>query len=357
MRSTVMEIDTKEFKNNIKKIKEFVGNKEILPVIKANGYGTYINKKLSLINSFKIVGVAIVDEALNLRQLGYKKEILVLNQPDVDEIDVIVKNDITVGLSSFDFLNKVIEKKVSLKVHLEIETGMNRTGIKLKDLLKYIDILKKSKIIVEGIYTHFSSADNDKSYTEKQIKEFDKAVDIIKKHFKTIKYIHSQASNGILNYKEDNTNLVRAGIIMYGYESFIGSKDIIDFKPITKLKTKITYLKEIDENESISYGRKYISNKKMKIATIPIGYADGLRRALTNKGKVVIDNQLVNIVGSVCMDSCMIDVTDIPSVKEGDTVYIWDNKLITVDDIAEMCDTINYEIISTISDRVPRLFI
>ena len=357
MRATVLEVDINKFKNNIKLIEDYT-KKEILPVIKANGYGTHINNDIPLMNEFNIVGVAIVDEGIKLRNDGFKNDILVLNQPSIDEIDEIEKYNLVIGLSSNEFLNKVISGNKKIRVHLEIETGMNRTGIKLGDLETFIDKIKnESKIIVEGVYTHLSSADFDKDYTNKQLDEFDKAVKIIKKQFNTIKYIHSQASNGLLNYNDNNTNLVRAGIIMYGYKPFDGSEKIIDFKPICKLKTKITYLKELDANESVSYGRKFISNKKMIVATIPIGYADGLRRDLFEKGEVVINKKKAKIIGTICMDSCMIDVTDIDNVKVGDTVYIWDNEIITLDEIAEKCNTINYEILSTISERVPRLFV
>ncbi len=150
--------------------------------------------------------------------------------------------------------------------------------------------------------------------------------------------------------------MVRTGLIIYGYETFKDSSKIIPVKPICTLKTKITFLKEVDKNTSISYGRKYISKKRIKVATIPIGYADGLKRELSNKGYVVIKGTKVPIIGSICMDSCMIDVTDIKNVKVGDTVYIWDNKIITIDDIAEDCHTINYEILCGISDRVQRVF-
>ena len=354
MRPTIMEIDKKRFKDNINKIRKYVG-KEVLPVIKANGYGTYINKEIDIVNDFNIVGVAIVDEGIKLRELGYKKSILVLNQPDASEIDEIINNNITIGLSSKEFLNKLIKRKEKINVHIEIETGMNRTGVKLKDLEKFIDIIKKHKnIYIEGIYSHLSCADYDFEYTNRQIELFKEAIKILKRKIGNIKYIHIEASNGILNYNLDFTNLVRAGIIMYGYDSFTGANKIIDYKPIAKLKTKITYLKEIDKNESISYGRHFISKNKMKVATIPIGYADGLRRELSNTGEVVVKNKKCKILGSVCMDSTMIDVTDV-DVKVGDTVYIWDNKLITLDEIANKCNTINYEIISTISDRVVRV--
>ena len=144
---------------------------------------------------------------------------------------------------------------------------------------------------------------------------------------------------------------------MYGYESGEGIKEKIDLKPVCKLKSEITYIKEVEIGTSISYGRKFITKRKSKIATIPIGYADGLKRNLSNKGFVIVNNKKAPIVGSVCMDSCMIDVTDIEDVKVGDDVYIWDNKIITLEEISSLCSTINYEIISTISARVPRKFI
>ena len=354
MRPTVLEIDKKKFLKNIEKIKKYVGNKEIMPIIKANGYGTYINKDLNLLNKFNIVGVALVSEALELRELGYTKEIFVLNQPGIDEIDDIINNNITIGLSSKEFLKALIKNKRKVCVHLEIETGMNRTGIKLNELEYFIKEIKNSSISVEGVYTHLSSADDDKEYTKRQYELFKKAIEIVKSSF-NIKFIHCEASNGILNYNCDFTNLVRPGIIIYGYESFIGAKKIIDVEPIAVLKTKITYLKDLDEGETVSYNRRYKADKKIKVATIPIGYADGLRRELLNKGKVLINNKKVPIIGTICMDSCMIDVTSIKDVKVGDTVYIWNNKEITLEDIANLCNTINYEILSTISSRVPRV--
>ena len=353
MKNTILEVNTKKFINNINKIQEYVGNKTIMPIIKANGYGTYINKKLDIINHFNIVAVAEVQEAIELRKLGYLKEIFVLNQPSIEEIEDIYKYHITIGLSEIEFLKQI---NLPIKVHLEIETGMNRTGIKLNDLDYFIDEIKRNhNIEVEGIYTHFSSADIDEDYTNKQISLFKQAINQVKDIFH-LKYIHCSASNGLINYKEDISNTVRPGIIMYGYESFKGANKVIDIEPIAKLKTKITYIKKVEENESISYNRKFISQHPMTVATIPIGYADGLRRELTNKGEVVVNGEKRKILGSICMDSCMIDVTGL-NVKAGDTVYIWDNENITLEDIADKCNTINYEIISTISDRVERRFI
>ena len=357
-RPTVLEINLDNFEYNLNQIKnKLKPETKIMPVIKANAYGTYINKRLDILNKFDIVAVAIVDEGEDLRKLGYEKEIFVLNQPDINEIEKITKNNLTIGLSSIEFLKEVKKQNKDLRVHIEIETGMGRTGVTLEKIEEFIEEIKNTKNIkVEGIYTHLSSADNDEEYTKKQLKIFSEAVEKITKKINTIKYIHSSASNGIVNYPEGQYNLVRAGMILYGYESGEGIKEKIDLKPVAKLKSKITYLKEVEKGTSISYGRRFITKKKSKIATIPIGYADGLRRCLSNKGEVLINGKKVPIIGSVCMDSFMADVTDLPEVKLGDTVYIWDNEKITLDEIAKKCDTINYEIISTISERVPREF-
>lgn len=358
MRNTRLEVDINKFYKNIENIQKYIGNKKLMPVIKANAYGTYINRRLDIINNFDIVAVAIVEEAIELRELGYKKEIFVLNQTSIENIDNILKYEITIGLSDKTFLEKLKYIPKPIKVHLEIETGMNRTGINLKDLDSFIDKIKENKnIIVEGIYTHLSSADYDKNYTELQLEKFRESVTIIKRKIDTIKYIHSSASNGLINYNDNISNLVRPGIIIYGYESFNKINEKLDLYPICKLKTKITFIKDVEVGESISYSRSYISKNKMKIATIPIGYADGLRREFSNKGKVVINNKTAKIVGNICMDSCMIDITNIPNVDYCADVYIWDNENITLEEIANKCNTINYEILSTISNRVPRDFI
>ena len=355
-RQTYLEVNLSNFKHNINEIKKLHKDKEIIPVIKANAYGTHINKRLDIINEFNIVAVAIVEEALYLRELGYKKDILVLNQPYIEEIEDIISNNITVGLSSIDFLKELIKQDKQVKIHVEVETGMNRTGFQsLDELLKTLH--NSNNIIVEGLYTHFSSADTDDEYTKKQISKFKEYYNILIKEFPNLKYIHTSASNGLVNYNIDITNAIRPGIIMYGYPSYDEILNKIDLKPTTKLITKISYLKEIPANESVSYNQAYKTNKITKIATIGIGYADGLRRSLSNKGNVIINNTLCPIIGNVCMDSILVDVTHLQNVSIGDKVYIYDNELVTLEDIAKISNTINYEILSNISERVPRVYI
>lgn len=358
MRKTVLEVNINEFRNNIKKIREYVNNKEIMPVVKANGYGTFINTNIDLLNEFNIVAVALVDEAISLRELGYKNKILVLNQPDIHEVDLIFEYNIIVGLSDKSFLDAMINSNKKYVVHLEIETGMNRTGININDLSYFIEKIKDSNIMIEGIYSHLSSADFDRDYTLKQIDLFKKALDIINYYKIPLKYIHLSASNGILNYEDlQFTNMVRPGLIMYGYESFRGCHKIIDTKPICKLKSTITFIKEVPVDTAISYSQKYVTKDNRVIATIPLGYGDGFRRVLSNKGYVFINGFKAPIVGAVCMDSFMVDITDVKDVKVGDEVIIFDNDNITLDEIAELCDTINYEILCNLNTRIPRLFI
>jgi len=358
-RPSVLEIDVDAFKYNIVRIRQKVGQDvKIMPVIKADAYGTQINKLTSLMNKFDIVAVAIVDEAIALRKQGFDKEIFVLNQPYKDEIDKIVDYNITCGISSDSFLEELGRREEEVTVHIEIGTGMGRTGINPARVKEYIGNVKKyENIKIEGIYTHLSSADIDEEYTKKQLNSFKNAVEDAKELVGDLKYIHASASNGILFFPDSYYNLVRPGIIMYGYESCDRTNEIIDIRPVAKLKSKITFLKEVKAGTSIGYSRSYITDRDTKVATIPIGYADGLKRALSNNGNVVIKDVLCPIIGNICMDSFMVDVSHLKDVSVGDDVYIWDNDNITLEEVAKKCNTINYEILSTISPRIPRVFV
>ena len=356
-RPTYMEINLNNLDYNIDQIQKYVGkNVQLMPVIKANGYGTYINKNLEVLNKFNIVAVANVDEAVNLRILGYEKEIFVLNQPYESEIEKIIKYNIVVGISSYNFAKKLAETGKDVIVHVEVGTGMGRTGVHPYKIEEYLKSLG-SNIKVEGIYTHFSAADIDDDYSMHQLKSFKVAVAKAKEILGDIKYIHAAASNALLNYPEAHFNLVRPGIILYGYAGADDTFEKINLKPIASLKSKITFLKTVDKGTSIGYGRSFITKKETKVATIPIGYADGFRRDFSNGWEVLINGKKVPIIGKVCMDSFMADVTEIDDVKLGNDVVIWDNENITLEQLADKCNTINYEIMCTISDRVPRKFV
>lgn len=356
-RPVYLEINMDNLEFNIKQIQEFIGNNvQIMPVIKANGYGTQINRRLDILNKFEIVAVANVDEAVYIRKLGYEKEIFVLNQPFESEIEKIIKYNITIGISSYRFAEKIGNTDKEITVHIEVGTGMGRTGVHPLKIEQYIRKLH-GNIKVEGLYTHFSSADIDDEYTRKQLKSFNIALEKAREILGEIKYVHTAASNAILNYKESHFNLVRPGIILYGYPASDDTLEKINLRPIAKLKAKVTFLKTVDKGTSIGYSRSFITDKETKVATVPLGYADGFRRSFSNGWKVLIRGKKVPIIGKVCMDSFMVDVTDIPDIEVGDEVTIWDNENIKLEELAKRCDTINYEVLCSISERVPRKFV
>ena len=249
-----------------------------------------------------------------------------------------------------------LEVNKEVKVHVEVGTGMGRTGVHPYKIEKYITSLGQN-IKVEGMYTHFSSADVDDEYSHKQLNSFNVAVNKAKEILGELKYIHAAASNALINYPEARFNLVRPGIILYGYAGAEDTFEKIDLKPIAKLKAKVTFLKDVPAGTSIGYSRSYITTKETKVANVPIGYADGFRRDFSNGWKVLINGKKVPIIGKVCMDSFMVDVTELEDIKVGDEVIIWDNENITLEELADKCDTINYEIICTVGARVPRKFI
>lgn len=362
MRGTKLYIDLSAIDFNLKSIKSKLSkNTDIMPVIKATAYGTgdIGLKDIFIKNNINIVAVALTEEGVNLRKNDFTMPIVILNQPLEEEISYIVKNNLTPGIAILDFAKKLNEnarqEKTIINVHVEIDTGMGRVGVNPKEAVDFIKELKKlSNINVEGIYTHFSSADSSKEYTDMQIGKFQFVVDELERENIKLKYVHACNSAGIMCYPEAHYNLVRPGISLYGYYPDEKIDRRIELKPSAKLKSKISFIKEVDEGTAISYTRKFVTKRKSIIATVPIGYADGIRRELTNKGKVYICGSFAPIVGTVCMDSFMVDVTDIPNAKIGDEVVIFDNENITLEEIAKQCNTINYEILSCISNRIPR---
>ncbi len=366
MRDTYLEINLKQISENIKLIKKYVNGKaDIAPVLKADAYGEGAEYLKEIIeeNNIKIVAVALTNEAIALRNAGFKQEILILNELSESDLDDIIKYNLTPKISVYEIakkLNALANKEnKTINMHIEIDTGMGRTGIKPADAEAYVEQIKDlNNLNIEGIFTHFASADCSEEYTNLQIDTFNKTLKKIESQGIKFKYIHSSASSGILNYLEKaQGNLIRPGITIYGYMPSEQLSNKIGVKPTATLKSKIVFIKDVEKGTSISYGGKYITNRKSKIATIPLGYADGIRRALSNKGRVYINGKYAPIVGTVCMDAFMVDVTDIPEIKIGDEVVIWDNKNITLEEIANLCDTINYEILCSIGKRVTRRYL
>lgn len=355
-----LEIKLDNFKHNYQEIKKLLKEDvSIMPIFKDNAYKTYINTQINLLNelNINIIGIAKSSEGKAMRELGFKEEILLLNQPLSDDISEIAQYNLTIGCGSIEFIQRLKNFPANFNIHIEVCTGMGRTGIQPNEIKGYIDEIKKSSnITVTGIYTHFSCSECDIEYTQQQIELFQSAVKIAQKEIPTLRYIHACNSAGILNFPDAHFNLIRPGLLLYGHYPNQELKEKITLKPITTLKAKISFLKEVPKNTPISYGKTFITQRPSKIATVTLGYADGIPRMLSNKGNVIINNQIAPIVGKICMDCFMIDVTEIDA-KINDDVYLWDNQNITVEDIANLCDTISYEILTGISENVKRKFI
>ncbi|HAJ77926.1 MAG TPA: alanine racemase [Clostridiales bacterium] len=340
---------------------------KIMCVVKANAYGLGATKISKLYEELgaDAFAVATLNEAIELRKSGILKDILILGYTAPEKALELSKFNISQTVFSSNYASKlaVSAKSVGvvLNIHLKIDTGMSRLGFLFQDKnrdVKTFDEIKNLKKIkefnVEGIFTHFLGSDESsercKKITIKQIENFKCISSFAKENFDNLKYVHCSNSGAILNYPQalGNCNTVRAGIILYGYYPSNFVKNRILLKNVLEVKTKIVQIKELPAGSSVSYGGTFVTKKTTNIAIVPIGYADGLNRSLSNVGKMIVNGKFAKIVGNICMDQCMLDVTDIPDVKEGDEVTVIGKSgflEISADDIAKDQGTINYEVL------------
>lgn len=362
-------VDLDCIKYNIKNLKlKQNDNTKIIAMVKANAYGlgdVEISKYLEEKELADMLSVAYIKEAIILRENNIRLPILVSSSSTIDEVKEYINNpyfkDISLSISDINFaikLNKLlIENDKKIKIHIKINTGMNRFGFEhLNATYSIKKINELSNITVDGIYTHFATADSDTTFLNEQKKKFDKVLLDLKELKINPKYIHACNSAASTIISTNKYNAIRVGIMMYGFYPNERLKKYIDLKPACKLLSKITHIEYIKEGEGVGYNKTFIADKDMKIAVVNIGYADGLRRDLSNISSVILKSKKCRIIGNICMDACMIDVTDIMDLNIGQEVYIFDNKNQTVEDIARLTGTINYEILSTISSRVDRIY-
>ena len=363
-------VDVDALKYNYAVIKNYIGEKvKIMPVVKADAYGTGASLLANIYNDCHFFAVADLREAEKLHAAIPTAKILVLYQPLSVEVDLIVGQGeyvvTSVGDANFvRALNKAASKAgKKLFVHIEIDTGMSRLGVLVEDCEELAKVIANcTNLVVEGIFTHYSSADmyreEDLEYTAMQTKKFKKAIKLVESILGDIPLKHACASAAIFNPKAELFDMVRPGYILHGYYPCNEIKNKIILKPALKYVTQVTQIKEFDEKEkvSVSYGRSFVTKRKTRLAEIPVGYSDGIMRKLSKGGAFVIKGQLAPIVGNVTMDYTMVDVTDIePIVWVGDEVFIFDNVNMTVEHMAELCDTIGYEIITSIKDKADKI--
>ncbi len=356
-------IHTGAIKHNFNEIKKQIPcGTNVMPVIKADAYG---HGALTFANILKeetdYFAVATVDEAIELRNSGIVKPLLVLGHTFPEEQEDAIRNGVILTVSSYEDAVNISGMAQELKreavVHIAVDTGMSRIGFKPDEESKAIinKIASLEKIRIDGVFTHFSTADEaDKSFTNLQTERFLEFTKDLSAEY----ILHCGNSAAIMQHKSASFDMMRPGIILYGlYPSDEVDKLVLDLRPVMELISHVAFVKTINKGDSVSYGRTFVAEKEMRIATIPVGYADGYPRLLSNKGRVIINGKYAPIVGRICMDQFMVDVTAIDDVQTGTKVILMGNSgecSVTADDIASLTGTINYEVVCNISKRVPR---
>lgn len=368
-------IDLDNLGYNFRQIRKKVGNKtKVMCVVKADAYGHGASYAAA---EFERQGadwfaVSNIEEAMQLRFYGINKPILILGYTPDDMVEKLCNFNISQAILSYDYAVKLSKackgKGVKIKGHIKLDTGMNRIGFPCQskeEICASIDLISKiadiDEIKLEGIFTHFSVADSDggREYTEFQFRNFKLATDKLEEKGIHIPIKHCCNSGGIMSYPEMKLGMVRAGVILYGLPPSGDFKGRMELRPAMELKTVISQIKKIKKGRTVSYGRTFTAEDDIVIATVPIGYADGYSRGFSGKACMLVNGKKAPILGRVCMDQLMLDVTDIKDVTEGTEVVVFgsqDGENISVDELADIIGTINYEVVCLIGKRVPRIY-
>lgn len=366
---TWAEIDIKALKHNFEILKNKSNGTKIMAVVKADGYGHSAKEVAPVLeqNGADCFAVSNIDEALALRDYGITKPILILGYTPTSRTADLSKYKISQCVYSYDYARQLSTSaeniNATINVHIKLDTGMSRLGFdcrneRLNGIDEAVNSAKLPCLNLEGVFTHFAVADRTKSqedgFTDSQYARFVKAIEKLKQAGLNPLLCHCCNSAGFLLDYDKHLSLSRVGISLYGLRPSSDLELAEDFIPVMTVKSVISQVKSIDKGDTVNYGRTFKADKKMRIATVSAGYADGYPRILSNKAYVLINGQKAPIVGRVCMDQMCVDVTDIETVKMGDEVILFGKEL-SVDILADMADTINYEIICGISPRVPRI--
>ena len=363
-----VEISKPALVHNVEVFRKTVGSKvKIMVVVKSNAYGHGVKETVQVLSEIKDVdwfGVDSIDEAVGLRRLGINKPVLVLGYTPVFRVEDACRNSISIAVYNSETLNALSRLKTKINIHLKIDSGMGRQGVKVSEVEKIVDFIRSSRNInLEGVFTHFASADEeDFSFTDFQIKNFKKTLQIIKSKGIIPEIVHCSATAGTMANKRGHFNLVRAGIGLYGlYPS--GHVEKIStgkFRPVLSWKCYIARIKMVSKGESVGYGRTWIADGTRKIALIPVGYYDGYDRKLSNKGRVIIKGKYAPVVGRVSMNMMSVDVTNIKDFKLEDEVILLGKEgraEVSADWLAREIGTINYEVVTRINSVLPRFIV
>jgi alanine racemase len=335
-------------------------------VVKADGYGHGdVAVAKAVYDKVRMYAVATLDEAVNLRENGIDKPILILGFVNVDEYETLVKNQVTATVFDYETARQLSEtaQKLGMKAlcHIKIDTGMRRIGLEPDE--SGIEVVKRisrlSNLDMQGIFTHFATSDEaDKTKAERQLDRFERFVERLSEEGITFKYVHCANSAAVIDMPQTYKDMVRLGIAMYGmYPSNEVDKSRVVLKPALKLMSHVTYVKEVPVGQEVSYGGTFVTGRTTTIATVSVGYGDGYPRSLSSKGYVLINGKKAPIIGRVCMDQMMVDVTDIEGVGRDSLVTLIGrdgDEEITVEEIAALANTFNYEFVCNLNKRIPR---
>ena len=377
VKRTWAEISLNALEHNYNVIRNKVADDtKVCCVIKADGYGhgavelSQIYEKLGA----DFFAVSNIDEGIEIRKSGSKLPIVILGYTPVSEAKNLAAYDISQAVFSLEYAKELSEKCVEedciCKMHIKVDSGMSRIGFMCQEfprdeysIEEICEACCLPNLEVEGLFTHFCVSDEDaegREFTNKQYENFIHVRDSLKKRGVDISVVHCSNSGAIEDYPETCCDMVRAGIILYGLAPSSKLADRLDLVPAMTLKTVVAFVKEVQKGATISYGRTFTADRKMKIATVPIGYADGFIRQNAKDGYMMVNGKKAKIVGRICMDQTMLDVTDIEDVKTGDEVVVFgtgENGEPTADSLAENTGTINYETVCLVGKRVPRIYI
>ena len=365
------DIDLDAFRFNLDSIKKNINeNTQIITVLKADGYGhgaVPLAKEAEKEERVWGIAVATVEEALELRRGGIKKPLLILGYTYQEDYDLIAEEELRPTVFKLSMAQELsqaaLRKNKTIKIHIKIDTGMSRIGYRdlEKSVPEILEISRLPGLEIEGLFTHFARADErEKAPAYQQLEKYQAFQKALKEAGLKIPLCHCSNSAGIIRMPEANMDAVRAGIILYGlYPSEEVEKEPVPLKPLMTLKSHIAYIKTLEPGVQISYGGTYTTQKETRVATIPVGYADGYARSLSTKGWVLIRGKKAPILGRVCMDQFMVDVTDIPEARELDEVILLgksQDQQITMEELGELSGRFNYEFACCISKRVPRIY-
>ncbi|MCG2713828.1 MAG: alanine racemase [Candidatus Omnitrophica bacterium] len=364
-RPTWVEVNLKNLEHNFKIIKRRLRPEtKILVTVKADAYGhglIPVSKRL-VANGVNFLGVASIDEGIKLRAAGIKIPVLILGLILKKDIIPLFTYNLTPTVCDFEFAfalnHKAAKLNKPISLHIKVDTGMGRIGVLYDGAFNLTEKIHNLKFIkIDGIFTHFPLADTNRKFTISQIKLFNKLVIDLLKRGIDIPLIHAANSIGLIDYKDSHFTLVRPGLVIYGLHPKQGLK--INLKPVLSLKTRVIFIKQVPAGYGVSYGHAYITKRRTRIATLPIGYGDGYPRNLSNLAQVLIGKNKMHISGRICMDQIMVDVGRL-KLKIGDEVVLIGKQgaqEITVEELARLSKTIPYEIVCGLSNRISRIYI